>query len=173
VNEIGPDGKSKGRVYFTNAEMFGRYLVLILKDASGPKELRIISKADTSKNSLISAEEACKAAGFRQIVVVDTESVIDTKNRGTSYPVLIDPMGAYSSLHSELAKNWLLDLDLEAKKELQLKQDEALKKLEEMLKQNNLTDQQREELRKLVERLSNNKAKNDTPKPDNGPKPEK
>jgi RNA polymerase sigma factor (sigma-70 family) len=69
VNEVGPDGKVVGSVYFTNADVLGRYLARTLKDNSGPKELRIVSRADATAEQLKLVIEVCKAAGFQDIVV--------------------------------------------------------------------------------------------------------
>ncbi|HEV3383676.1 MAG TPA: sigma-70 family RNA polymerase sigma factor [Gemmata sp.] len=69
VKEVGADGKIVGSVYFTNAEVLGRYLARTMKDANGPKELRIVTRADTPANLLLAAIEAGKAAGFKDVVV--------------------------------------------------------------------------------------------------------
>jgi len=69
VNEIGVDGKAIGSIAFENAEIFGRYLTRTMKDGSGPKELRIVSRADIPEQLMLAAMEASKAAGFKLVLV--------------------------------------------------------------------------------------------------------
>ncbi|HEV3435970.1 MAG TPA: sigma-70 family RNA polymerase sigma factor [Gemmata sp.] len=74
VTEFGSDGKSIGTIAFTNAEVFGRYLARTMKDATGPKELRITARADMPYDLLISTVEMCKAAGFKDVVIARKEN---------------------------------------------------------------------------------------------------
>jgi RNA polymerase sigma factor (sigma-70 family) len=48
VKEFGQDGKPIGTTAFENATVLGRFLARAMKDSTGPKELRITGRTDTS-----------------------------------------------------------------------------------------------------------------------------
>ena len=74
VEEFGPNGKAIGTIAFENAEVFGRYLTRTMKDSAGPKELRIITQADTPAERLVQALEVCKEVGWKDVVAIQKDN---------------------------------------------------------------------------------------------------
>jgi RNA polymerase sigma factor (sigma-70 family) len=138
VKEVGVDGKIVGSVYFTNADILGRYLARTMKDVNGPKELRIITRADTPANLIQTAVEAVGAAGFKD-VLVSKEKTTDAAATAA------EAMAKYIQQLEEAdrkAKEYFDPNKLQAEKQ---NKEALLKSLEQLLKA------KEEEIRKLKE----------------------
>jgi RNA polymerase sigma factor (sigma-70 family) len=135
VKEFGADGKAFGSIAFENAEVFGRYLARTMKDAGGPKELRIVTSADTPTNHLLSAIEACRAAGIKDVVVA--------KEGMNDYASTAKALAEYYRAHG--VKNAPEQNDKTKLENEKLQKEGRLQILEQLLKE------KEEEIRKLKE----------------------
>jgi RNA polymerase sigma factor (sigma-70 family) len=131
VKEVGLDGKIVGSVYFTNSDILGRYLARTIKDAGGPKELRIVSRAETPANLLQTAIELGKAAGFKDVLVAKGGG--DTIEAAQAKLAQLQLMEAEKRAKEQLDKNKFLDEKLQKEAYLQ-KLEQLLKAKEEELR---------------------------------------
>jgi RNA polymerase sigma factor (sigma-70 family) len=157
VKEVGSDGKVVGLVYFTNADVFGRYLTRTLKDSSGPKELRIDIRADAPAEQLKLAMEVCKAAGFKDIVVTKTY-LAEKLNEAITEAKLKEDRLLYAQEIQRAYEARQLQLEVQKRLEIQKQQEKVVQDVQDALKQKQvelqkLLEQKEEEIRKLKEAI--------------------
>jgi RNA polymerase sigma factor (sigma-70 family) len=157
VKEVSANDKVVGEVYFTSAEVFGRYLARTAKDTAGPKEVRIVAHKDMPHEQFHVLLETCKAAGYQGVIVAQTAGaekpvVREDAKRVADMQLLMDRERAVAE-HERAQREAARAAELEAQKAV-----EQAKQQQRLMETQRLLQEKEREIEKLKDVEKNSKV---------------